>query len=53
MTTGGWATLLMAVGGVTLWHVWCMYKVLSSKDVSHLAAESTIEFPDEEESRKQ
>jgi hypothetical protein len=52
MTLGGWITLILAVGGVTLWTVWCFVRVFNTKDVSHLAAETTIEPEDEREDRE-
>lgn len=52
MTLGGWITLILAIGGVTLWMIWCFVRVFSTRDVSHLAAETTIDPPDEQEERK-
>jgi len=52
MTPGGWITLILAVGGVIAWTVWCFFRVFSTRDISHMAAEPTIEPPDEREDRK-
>jgi hypothetical protein len=35
MTTAGWITLIVSVGGVTLLFVWCVVKVLTSPPRDH------------------
>ena len=52
MTTGGWVALILAVGGVILWSLWCFWKVLLTPDTSRMSAEPTIEPADAKESRE-
>lgn len=50
MTTGGWITMLLSVGFVTVLLVWCIYKVLSTPgEAEHLHAQMNIKPPDVEE----
>ncbi len=35
MTTGGWITLIVSVGGVTLFLVWCVWRVLRGHQADH------------------
>lgn len=53
MTSGGWVALILAVGGVTLWTCWCFWKVLSTPDSSHMAAEPTIDPTDARKAREE
>lgn len=53
MTVGGWIALILAVGGVSAWTVWCFCKVFTTPDASHLSAEPTIDPPDARETREE
>ena len=35
MTTGGWLSLIISVGSVTCLLIWCVVKVLTSKEPGH------------------
>jgi ABC-type nickel/cobalt efflux system permease component RcnA len=35
MTTAGWITMLVSVGGVTLFFLWCVWRVLRGHRPDH------------------
>ena len=35
MTTGGWLSLILSVGGVTSLLIWCIVKVLTTQETDH------------------
>lgn len=35
MTTGGWIIMLVSVGGVTVFFVWCVWRVLRQHRPDH------------------
>lgn len=44
MTIAGWTIMILAVGGVSLFLIWCVGKVLSNPDTpSHLHSSVDIE----------
>jgi hypothetical protein len=47
MTPGGWVLMLAAVGGVTAFLSWCIWKVLATPGESeHVHSPADIETPD-------
>lgn len=51
MTTGGWITMILAVGFVTGLLGWCIYKVLTTPgSTEHLHSQADIDPGDLEES---
>lgn len=51
MTLGGWITMSLSVGGVTLLFGWCLWKVLTTPNTAEHLHGFEIETPDERESR--
>ncbi len=47
MTIGGWITMILSVGSVTLLLVWCIWKVLKTPEATrHLHGELDIDTKD-------
>ncbi|MCC5829325.1 MAG: hypothetical protein JJU36_07740 [Phycisphaeraceae bacterium] len=47
MTMLGWLVMLVSVGGVTVFLLWCVIKVLSNRDTaSHIHSTADIEPTD-------
>lgn len=47
MNAAGWIIMLVSVGGVTAFTVWCIYRVLREKDAEHkIHGQLDIETPD-------
>jgi hypothetical protein len=43
MTLGGWIMLLLAVGGMTIFLLWCIYKVITTPGASeHVHSQADI-----------
>ena len=49
MTPGGWITLSLSIGAVTLLFTWCIWKVLRTPDSPDGLHGFTLKTPDEEE----
>ena len=49
MTIGGWITMIVSVGFVTILLVWCMWKVLTTPEATkHLHGELDVDTKDRE-----
>ena len=47
LSVGGWVTMVVAVGGVTLFLGWCVYKVLSTPgSTEHIHTQADIDTHD-------
>lgn len=49
MTIGGWITMVLSVGFVTVLLAWCIWKVVTTPgSAGHLHSQADIETPDVE-----
>lgn len=49
MNTGGWITLILSVGSVSLLFAWCIYKVITTPGESEHIHGLEIEIPHQPE----
>ncbi|MFW6059680.1 MAG: hypothetical protein ACODAQ_05830 [Phycisphaeraceae bacterium] len=48
LTPGGWIMMVLAVGGMSVFLAWCVYKVVSTPQATeHLHSQADIHPPDE------
>jgi hypothetical protein len=47
MTPGGWIVMILSVGSVTIFFLWCLWKVLTTPNESEKLHGFSFETPDE------
>lgn len=47
MTLGGWLLMIIAVGGITGFLTWCVYRIVATPGATeHVHSQADIELPD-------